>query len=620
LILLTFTQAAHKLGPDLWMRILEFTPPSFIRKARLLNKDFKTWIDEYSSIFVNQRLENYGVDMPPASAIQINLNFDDEAEVTTVAVTESPATSTPEPQTQIVQVIKKKADISERQYNDLLGGKGCLENGKTADGQKIPCQDEKASRTHWSWAQRWCWDCWKSKIEREDRILKTRQNSIGRQTLLDLLACIPNGMHDSFLKPHDYVTEEESRERPRGAPRLYRYYLKQDVDKVINEYNNRTPEPYIDDPSLTPAANASAKAVHQIQETLKIQKRQDWVDRMKLKNVAWMETVKKIEAAVRKRRDENGRPHEDYRAARKELFTRRANEDLPHIPTEFIQRTKAYKAATRIFRDGGTERGWQTLKPKIENEWKEEEKKKSDAIIEDEPIEIMEVEDTTNNSFEIEASNLRPNTNVGITYNGNITNPHQQIAQMRRAQQQNLSQQQNLLQAQHQQQRAQQQAQQQASNASMSALLNRQSFMNRYRVDPQQSSHGLGVLAAVASRDFSMPSAFNNYATTSTFQPQSSSQQHLFSHPFSGMRYDQPSQNGGQYQYTQYPSNPSSMRQNTQSQEPIRTGFSITELLTENPNSVYKPSQSHQPTQPHNQHHGQHHGQHQNPPHHRHQY
>lgn len=574
------------------MRILEFTPPSFIRKARLLNKDFKTWIDEYSSIFVNQRLENYGVDMPPASAIQIYLNFDDdEAELTIPAVDSEDAGTPANPETQIVHVVKKKSDISERQYNDLLGGKGCLEKGKDIDGEKI-CRDEKASRTHWSWAQRWCWDCWKSKIEREDRILKNRQNSIGRAILLDLLACIPNGMHDSFLKPHDYVTEEESRDRPRGAPRLYRYYLKQDVDSVIAEYNKRTPLPYVDDPSLTPAANASAKAVHQIKETSLIQKRQDWVDKMKLKNAAWMETVKKIEAAVRKRREENGRPHEDYRAARKELFTRRAKEDLSHIPTDFVERTKAYKAATRIFRDGGTERGWQTLKPKIEAEWKEEEKKNSDASIEIEENENMVVEETTDNSFDVETCNLRPNANAGMSYNGNnITNPHlQQMAHMQRVQQHALLQ-------------VQQRVQQQAPMHNIASVQNRQSFMSRYRINPQHS-HSLGVLAAAATAtaDFSINPPFNGYGSANTFHAQPSSQQQRLAFS-SAITYDQISQNGSQFQYTQYPSgNHSNMSQNAPNQEPTRTGLTIGDLLAaEDPsNSIYKPSQSHHPAQTHN--------------------
>ena len=72
---------------------------------------------------------------------------------------------------------------------------------------------------------------------------------------------------------------------------------------------------------------------------------------------------------VRLRRETNRTPYDENRNARKELFTRRAREDLPHISEEFVKSSEAFKAATRVFRDGGTERGWQTLKPKIEKEW-----------------------------------------------------------------------------------------------------------------------------------------------------------------------------------------------------------------------------------------------------------
>jgi hypothetical protein len=315
--LLTSIQAKYRLGQDLWMLILEFTPPSFLRKARLLNKEFKSMVDQYESIFVNQRKANYGEDMPDAPT-----------------------------------------GLTQRQYNDLLGGKGCLERG---------CDDEKASRTHWSWAKRWCWNCWKSKIEREDRVIKMRQNQYGRSTIQKMLECIPVGMHDSFLKPHDFIDDVDG--RPRGAPRLYKYYLKEDVEKIIVKYEALAPPPYVEDPTHTPAQKASALAAYQALMSELDQKRTDFFAEEKKKNDEHMATVQKIEAAIRKRRELNRNPYDDNRKARKELFTRRAQEDIPHIPTEFVQSAVAFKAATRIFRDGGTERGWQTLKPKIEKEW-----------------------------------------------------------------------------------------------------------------------------------------------------------------------------------------------------------------------------------------------------------
>src|SRR6266536_272885 len=312
------------------MRILEFCPPQFLSKARLINKTFKAMVDEFDSIFVNCRQENYGWDMP------------------------SPPKS-----------------LTERQYSDLFGGKGCLELG---------CSDNKASRTHWSWCKRWCHDCWKNKIEREDRALKARQNAYGRPTLTKMFECIPVGMHDSFMKPHDYIDDIDS--RPRAAPKLYKYYLTEDIERIIAQFEALRPPPFKENPNHTAAEKATALAAHQALLDALEEKQNEFFAAGKAENDAHMGKVQKIEAAVRKKRDENRQPYDENRAARKELFTRRAREDIPHVDEAFVQNTMAFKAATRIFRDGGTERGWQTLKPKIEKEWEEaqqEARRKLDA-------------------------------------------------------------------------------------------------------------------------------------------------------------------------------------------------------------------------------------------------
>jgi hypothetical protein len=209
--------------------------------------------------------------------------------------------------------------------------------------------------------------CWKSKIEREDRIIKSRTPQFGRTTLDKLLECIPVGMHDSFMKPHDIMDAVEP--RGRNAPRLYRYYLTEEIEAIIQEYEALTPAPYVEDPTHTAEQKATALANHQALMDGLEDKRNAFFAERKAKNDEHMDQVKKIEAGIRSRREMNNVPYTSNREARKALFTKRAEQDIPNIPTEFVQNTKAFKAATRIFRDGGTERGWQTLKPKIVQEW-----------------------------------------------------------------------------------------------------------------------------------------------------------------------------------------------------------------------------------------------------------
>lgn len=315
--------ARYRIGLDVWMRILEFTPPAFIRKARLLSKDFNQLVDTYQSIYLNQRLENFGPDMPGPSM-----------------------------------------HITEKMYNDLLSGKGCMEPG---------CDDSKASRTHWSWELRLCQNCWKSKIEREDRLQKVWQGQLTRVVINKLLECIPVAMHDSFMKPHDYIEDIDA--RPRGAPRLYRYHFRSDVDKIVAEHETLKPPPFQENPEHSTAEKATALAAYQAVEAELLTKRNAFLEARKAKNDEHMKRVVMIETCIRNRRNEVAKPYDANRTARKERFTNGALADLPHIPLEFVKHTKAYKAAVRIFRDPGTERGWQLLKPKIQDEWEQSEKR-----------------------------------------------------------------------------------------------------------------------------------------------------------------------------------------------------------------------------------------------------
>src|SRR4051794_13209738 len=113
------------------MRILEFTPPSFLFKVKFVSKRFKYLVDNFESLYDHCRMENFGYDMPPTPP-----------------------------------------SITLKQYNNLLHGKkGCLSPG---------CNDKNTSRTHWSWLKRWCMTCWKNKIEREDRVIKNRTQDLSR--------------------------------------------------------------------------------------------------------------------------------------------------------------------------------------------------------------------------------------------------------------------------------------------------------------------------------------------------------------------------------------------------------------------------------------------------------
>lgn len=319
--------AGSQLPDDVWMRILEYSPPRFLMKARLVSKGLKELVDKFDSIFINCRKENFGHNMPPP----------------------------PE-------------GLNDRQYSDLLDGKGCQNPG---------CNDKLSARTHWSWSKRWCMPCWKSKIVREDRLHKIHAQTYSRTTLTKLLECIPVGMQDSFVKPHDFVVDDVS-PRPRGAPRLYKVYLEEDVVQIFAEYEALTPAPYQEDPNHTPEQKSAAQAAHAELMSKLEEKRDDFFNAKKAENDKFMANVILIEKALKARRSVIREPHAENRSKRKELFKSRAADDLPHIPTEFVVNCKPYKDATRVFRDPGSERGWQMLKPKIQAAWDKHQKGSQD--------------------------------------------------------------------------------------------------------------------------------------------------------------------------------------------------------------------------------------------------
>lgn len=328
--------------------MLEFCHPSFLNKARILNRAFSAIVQMYKvSLFINSRTQN---GLPP-----------------------------PLPGT------------SETELNMLLGGfKGC---------QNPTCGNEKAHRTHWSCMKRLCHDCWLSMILREEKVLKEFVSPlVDRLTLQRLLECIPVALQDSYFKAVDWKEDLAS---VGGQPRLYKVYYTADIKNIIEKHNALRPAPFKENVEWTQLDRDNHYRDYQSALADAKTKQDEFIETMKERNEKFMAWVKSVESAQKITSKQTRDDHDVNRNARRKLFTRRATEDLPHIPTEFIQqRSDAYKRATRIFRDPGTERGWNTMKPKIEKEWEEYLKKDpevqtKDATVEneDEALDISEGED-----------------------------------------------------------------------------------------------------------------------------------------------------------------------------------------------------------------------------------
>jgi hypothetical protein len=233
--------------------------------------------------------------------------------------------------------------------------------------------------------KRLCHDCWLSKITREEKAFKEYLSlSTDRITLQRLLECIPVALQDSYFKAVDWKDDLAS---VGGQPRLYKVYYKTDIERIIEKYNAIRPAPFRENPEWTQPERDTRFREYQTAVAEARLKQDEFVETMKARNDEFMAWVKSVERAQKRSTTQTRADHDVNRNARRALFTRRAKEDLPHIPMTFIQqRSDAYKRATRIFRDPGTERGWNTMKPKIEKEWEEYLKKGPEAQ-KDAPVE-----------------------------------------------------------------------------------------------------------------------------------------------------------------------------------------------------------------------------------------
>lgn len=327
------------------MRIFELTDPRFLNtKARLICRRFKEIVDNRKSIFVNQRAETYGKDMPG-----------------------------PPP------------GISERQYNNLFGGKGCEE-----------CSDRTCTAPKWAWFKRWCATCWEKKIIREDRVIKKHQDDFPRGLIQQLLECLPYCIQDSYMKPHNVSEDREN--RPPGGPKVYKFFQFEDVISVIAAYNSLTPTLYIEAPENSPGERATAIAKYKDSLSKLDEARQQFFSERKKENDLLMERVCKIENGIRTRRREVALPNRIAREGRRKYHTKMAKLELPYIPIDFIHKGKAYKASCRIYRNAGTERTWKALKPKIVKEWEQELEKRASFITSANAAESTQPQVMTGNS------------------------------------------------------------------------------------------------------------------------------------------------------------------------------------------------------------------------------
>lgn len=98
---------------DIWMEILMNCPLRFLFTAENINQWFRGQLQKFEHVWKNCRVRTYGEDMPGPP------------------------------------------DISERQYADLVDGRGCMNPS---------CAKADTVKTYWAYRARWCEDCMKRRV------------------------------------------------------------------------------------------------------------------------------------------------------------------------------------------------------------------------------------------------------------------------------------------------------------------------------------------------------------------------------------------------------------------------------------------------------------------------
>lgn len=185
--------------------------------------------------------------------------------------------------------------------------------------------------------------------------------------MVKFLECIPHGCQDSWEKPHFLLGDGQ--DRLNGEYKVYKVYRKADLDAIIKKWKDMEPGPFVDDLTLTDAERQAKRGEWQnLVDTLD-QRREDFLAEEKTKNEEYMVQVRLREAGIRYKMAKDKAVPQANREKRRQLFMSIAATELPDIPAEFVKSCKPFKDATKVTRDGGTPRGFKTLKPKIVAAW-----------------------------------------------------------------------------------------------------------------------------------------------------------------------------------------------------------------------------------------------------------
>lgn len=222
--------------------------------------------------------------------------------------------------------------LTEMQYAELLTGVGCQTNG---------CNDKASRKVYWGFLRRWCSKCVETNTIRESDIVGVLEEySCFRD-------CIPKVTFDSWNR---YLWVGDPSQKPGWAQNAGTYirYSRLALTRFIRDYDEFV--------TVTPDGKVKTE-----------EEKKAWVDNRKQANGVQVEKLRLIEAYVEtEKKGKKGRSG-STKAAREAFYKERALKMNPPLSGDALTKLKKYKAAIEIPKMP-TERSWQELLPKLEED------------------------------------------------------------------------------------------------------------------------------------------------------------------------------------------------------------------------------------------------------------
>ncbi|KAF2085927.1 hypothetical protein K490DRAFT_67214 [Saccharata proteae CBS 121410] len=222
------------------------------------------------------------------------------------------------------------AGLEHYQFADLLAGQGCMS-----------CGDSRARKPYWAFLRRWCEKCFCSKTMKHEDTVSIDQKYPG------LLQCTISATVDSWGHYSYAGWGQEDRRSLRDGCRPV--YLKKDVTDLIETY-----EAFLQELNSKDLSSEE-----------KFDEQTEWMKVRRTETQDITSTRFQIDMFEKKWLGKKAVDNAKMRKDRGDFIIAKCLELNPPLHEDALKLIPAYKSNLKIVKEGGTDKMWNTLRPKL---------------------------------------------------------------------------------------------------------------------------------------------------------------------------------------------------------------------------------------------------------------